>query len=69
MLPHGPWLNKLISEVAKKKRKDWDRYKYTKTIYDYETYKITLNQFNLAKDEAVRNFEHNIIGNKNRNRK
>ena len=65
----APWSNKLISKLAKKKRKDWDRYKYTKTIYDYETYKITLNQFNLAKDEAVRNFEHNIIGNKNRNRK
>ena len=45
------------------------RYNYTKTIYDYETYKITLNQFNLAEDEAIRNFEHNIVGNKNIKRK
>ena len=66
---HACWANRRIKKLSQKKRKAWDKYKYTKRDYDYQRYKETLVKFNDAKEEAIRNYEINIIANKKKDSK
>ena len=52
-----------------KKGKKWDRYKYTKRREDYDLYRESLEKFNEAKEEAIRNFKANVIAKKKTNPK
>ena len=65
----APWSNKLVKKLSKKKRKKWDRYRYTKNVQDHAAYKEAEEKFNDVKESAIRRYEQNIIANKNTNRK
>ena len=60
----APWSTRYVGKLSKTKRNKWDRYKYTKTRYDYEQYRTALYRFNTGKEEAIRRYEMNIIANK-----
>ena len=61
----APWSNAKIRKLSGKKRRLWDRYRYSSLQYDYNKYKLCLNEFNHEKSIAIYNYENNIICNKN----
>ena len=66
---NASWSNRNIQKIAKRKRQQWDRYRYSNSENDYETYKNSLRLLNDAKNDAIVHFENNIICNKNTNKK
>ena len=65
----APWSNHKIARLSKKKRKLWDRYKYSKLDTDYRTYTNCLREFNCEKEIAIEKYEKQIICNKKTNKK
>ena len=65
----APWSNRNIRRLSKRKRKLWDKYKITKTDYDFINYRNALGEFNAEKDFAVHQYENNIIAKKKCNPK
>ena len=68
----SPWSTKKVEKLSKKKRIAWDRYKKNGMItnsVEHEAYKKALNNFNVAKDQAVHDYEMKIVKKKNRNPK
>ena len=65
----APWSNPKIVNLSRRKRQQWDRYKFSKLTSDYETYKKTLNDFNREKDIAVEYYETIILANKSTKKK
>ena len=71
-LRRAPWSCKAIEKAAKKKRKCWDRFKYTnfdETSPECERYKQALQDFNSAKERAVIRYENKIIKDKPSNQR
>ena len=65
----APWSNKIIANLARNKRKRWDRYKHTKSMHDYDAYKTALHKFNHEKDLAIERYETKIITDKSTKKK
>ena len=68
----APWSTKLIEKLAKKKRKCWHKYKGSglhSEGQEKERYMSALQTFNAARNEAIRDYELNIVNNKTRNQK
>ena len=65
----APWSNKLLGKLSRRKRKKWDRYKFTGSEADYIEYRNALENFNQVKQNSIRKFETNIIANKKTNPK
>ena len=58
-----------IKKLSRKKKKLWDKYRFTKNNNDYEAYQNCLIEFNHEKEEAIRRYEKNVISNKDTNPK
>ena len=65
----APWSNSIIKRLSKKKRKHWDKYKFTRTSHDYNLYRQSLVNFENEKNIAITQYEERIIANKNTNPK
>ena len=64
-----PWSNRNVKRLSKKKRKLWDKFKFTRSEVDYENYRNALSEFTFCKDNAVWDYENNIIAKKKCNPK
>ena len=65
----APWSSRRIGKLSKKKRIMWDKYKHSGNLLDHMNYRTALDNFNIAKEEAITSYERNVIANKNSNPK
>ena len=65
----APWTTRLVHTLSRRKRKLWDKYKFSGLAADYENYKNVRNSFDQKKDIAILNYENKIIAGKNTNPK
>ena len=65
----APWSTRRIKRLSSKKRKLWDKYRFSHNQIDHNNYKSALNEFNREKETAIRQYENNVIANKSSNPK